>query len=299
MANTKTAWLSAYLYYSPPWESFLVEAVSPFVEDSFRKKFATQFFFIRYFKKGPHIRLRFKGDAKTLATRLKPYLLDYFRTYLAKHPSKSVKSMYLKTGDWFPNNSIQFIAYQPEIQRYGGPLGILLAEEYFEASSYAVLGALRDPIHWAYGKRLGLSLQFHIAFLHASGMTHKELLLFLESLLLSTKRLLKLTTPINDYAKHIRKEKEHVFVQLHSQWIALENNVCFKESWYNEWVKKTGEILHKLKSAEKNNNLRYTKFISILGSYMHMTNNRLGINTVDEPFIAYILRRVLDKIYEK
>ena len=40
-------WLSAYLYYNEPWETFLVEAVEPYVKTVMQTGIAEQYFFIR------------------------------------------------------------------------------------------------------------------------------------------------------------------------------------------------------------------------------------------------------------
>ena len=60
--DAQKQWLAAYLYYSGNWEKFLTNSVKPFVEDILDRKLAEQYFFIRYWERGPHIRLRFKGD---------------------------------------------------------------------------------------------------------------------------------------------------------------------------------------------------------------------------------------------
>ena len=80
MENDKTDktgndfWLSAYLYYHEPWETFITKAVSPFIDKMLEKHLVKRFFFIRYWEKGPHIRLRFQGNKQTIEEKIKPNL---------------------------------------------------------------------------------------------------------------------------------------------------------------------------------------------------------------------------------
>src|SRR5260221_3291373 len=85
------AWLSAHLYYAPPWEEMLVQAIQPFVEGILAKQWANQFFFIRYWERGPHIRLRFKGETNVLEQIAKPELARVFISYCDQKPSQRQK----------------------------------------------------------------------------------------------------------------------------------------------------------------------------------------------------------------
>lgn len=116
---------------------------------------SAQSFFIRYWYGGPHIRLRFRPlecragveahlreylDANAFSSSLDP--VEYYRAY-ARHLETEVPQ-HAATPDWFENGSIQAIPYVPEIDRYGGPNGMPLVENYFVKDSGAVLRMLAD-----------------------------------------------------------------------------------------------------------------------------------------------------------
>ena len=177
--SNRKQWLSTHLYYAEPWEDFLIYGIKPFIEDIKARKLADQFFFIRYWLKGPHIRLRIKGDHHVLKNELKPYLITYFKGFFHQKPSTRKKSAWSKNEkpyqQWLPNNSIQFINYEPETKRYGGKEAIALAEFQFESSSTAVLTVLEENLgSWDYDMAMGYALQLHLSFAFAIGMNLQE-----------------------------------------------------------------------------------------------------------------------------
>jgi thiopeptide-type bacteriocin biosynthesis protein len=105
-------WVSAHLFYAEPWEQMLAASVKPFVEKLVEEKLIDQFFFIRYWEHGPHIRLRLKTDVSRevgVRTRLFPHCNRYFE----EAPSDMRETNRKKDTD-YPNNSVQFIDYEPE-----------------------------------------------------------------------------------------------------------------------------------------------------------------------------------------
>ena len=96
MSKKNTYWLAAYLYYAEPWVDVLVKGLKPFVQDVLEAGRARQFFFIRYWERGPHIRLRFRGDRVELEEKVRPALVRYFEQYYLDHPSKRNDPEWLK-----------------------------------------------------------------------------------------------------------------------------------------------------------------------------------------------------------
>ncbi|MEM6967336.1 MAG: thiopeptide-type bacteriocin biosynthesis protein, partial [Bacteroidota bacterium] len=136
-------WLSVHLYYNEPWEEFLQKALEPYVNTAVQTGIAQQYFFIRYWENGPHIRLRMKGEEEMINTILKPNLEEHFTHYFESKPSRRTEPQYppnfSETLKWFLNNSISYNEYQPEVGRFGGKLGIQIAEKQFMISSKVVL----------------------------------------------------------------------------------------------------------------------------------------------------------------
>ena len=323
-------WIGAYLYYPEPWEEFLVHGVKPFVEIVFEKKLVEQFFFIRYWERGPHIRLRFKGNKNRLEKEVKNTLEIFFTKYFEDHPSKRKKSKLYKKlpakQQWFPNHSIQHIEYKPEIARYGGPAGVLIAEEQFEASSRAVLSILEESEAWNYEQALGYAIQLHLSFAFAMSMDLMQAKQFYSHIFqdwfvrsyrlrkdISEEGLTKYRDSTLKAFEEIFNNQKSTLISYHKAlWRALEKNIEFEQNWLNNWLNEMTIISNKLKKAQKEHKLIFLKrFVpnskinvsetnqilwAILGSYVHMTNNRLGILNRDEAYLGYLIKRSLQNI---
>jgi thiopeptide-type bacteriocin biosynthesis protein len=326
MSSTNGTWLGAHLYYAEPWEKFLVEAVHPFVVEVVSKKLAEQFFFIRYWERGPHIRLRLKGERYALEHELKPWLESFFLEYFHRCPSRrdEVKNRDNLPSDrsWYPNNSIQSVRYEPEIDRYGGSESIVIAERQFELSSRAALCLFNEYPDWDYDRALGSAIQLHLAFAYAVGMSLNEARLFYSQVFGSWFRLF-LAPPDPDvqsqpelilkaFEESFDKQKPVLAPFHQALWNALNEKANFEKEWMNTWIKEMKTIGSQLKECQESRHLSFPAGLKadphvfvpesnqalwfILESYVHMTNNRLGILNRDEAFLGYLISRCLDCI---
>lgn len=115
-------WLYAKLYTgTASADEVLEEIVAPLVASE--EKSSRGWFFIRYGDPHWHVRLRLRGDPKRLATKAIPAL-------------SKLTAPLLRDGRV---SRLQLDTYERELERYGGPDGIELAEALFEADSVAVL----------------------------------------------------------------------------------------------------------------------------------------------------------------
>jgi thiopeptide-type bacteriocin biosynthesis protein len=122
-------WLYAKIYAgSAAVDRILVDVVAPVVEKAMSHGGADNWFFIRYKDPNNHIRLRIKGQPKRLLDDVLPGLMSALGPLVA---DRKVRSVQLDT-------------YDREIERYGGGVGIELAERIFQADSEAVFSILRD-----------------------------------------------------------------------------------------------------------------------------------------------------------
>ena len=108
MNENQPQWFAVYLYYAEPWDELLINAVRPFVNEMMNAKLADQYFFIRYWEKGPHIRLRFKGIPEKLNHEIRPRLIRHFENYYNSKPSQRIDPEWTRNlpidQKWFPNN---------------------------------------------------------------------------------------------------------------------------------------------------------------------------------------------------
>ncbi|CAN5826406.1 thiopeptide-type bacteriocin biosynthesis protein [soil metagenome] len=333
MNQNNEDWLSCHLFYTGNWDTFLTHQVKPFVDKVINQKQAGQFFFIRYWERGPHLRLRFKGEKEILENIVKPDLEKFFQDFFEKNPSHREASGENNSqhddAQLLPNNSIQFISYEPELERYGGKEGVPISEKHFESSSKAVLSILDENRDWDYDKGMGVAIQMHLSFANAIGMNLEDAKHFYSGIFLAwvylsydwnnlskEEHLKKQEIVISAFEDQFEKQKS-VLVQYHEAiWEALEGKEEFEEPWLNKWIQDIALTAKEINAAEENNQLVFPhddmitntwgdipaekrRKWYIYGSYVHMTNNRLGILNRDEAYLGYLIKRSLEAMSEE
>jgi thiopeptide-type bacteriocin biosynthesis protein len=265
--NSNNEWLSTYIYFNEPYYTFLTAKIYPFIKKIVMVNKDVQYFFIFYVdSRGEHVRLRFKLGEKN-KEEVKKQIIYAFSKY-----------------------KIRFVAYKPEVKRYGGYAGVKIAEKLFEASSQVVLSFLADIPNCNYEQALGLAMQLHLAMLSSFGMDKKETKEFFihHDTKLSLKTL----------EENSKRQPESLLQKLSYVWTACQNGVTFDVSWFNTWISNTKIIGDELKVAYNKkelkiakNPLHKNKLWSLYESYIHMTNNRLRISHIDELQINYNLKK--------
>ncbi len=120
-------WLYAKLYGGvSSADRVLLETVAPLVREALASGAADRWFFIRYADPEAHVRVRLHGSPERLLGEVLPALHAALVTPLAEGRL------------W----KVQLDTYEREVERYGGPEGVRVAEEIFEADSEAVLAIL-------------------------------------------------------------------------------------------------------------------------------------------------------------
>jgi thiopeptide-type bacteriocin biosynthesis protein len=125
-------WLYVKLYTGmAAADQVLREVIAPLRDEALGTGAADRWFFIRYSDPDWHVRLRFHGKAERLCGELLPAL------------DAAVKPLLQDGTLW----RVQLDTYEREAERYGGALGIELAEQFFQVDSQAVLELLEllDP----------------------------------------------------------------------------------------------------------------------------------------------------------
>jgi len=319
MKTINKQWISAHLYYNKPLSQFLKDAVFPFVDDMKNHPSISHYFFIRYWEKGPHIRLRFlvkSDDITAIKKRLEVHFNDFFNEF----PSQRT----FEEGNWYPNDSVQWIPYEPEIERYYGPNGVAVSEKQFQPSSEAVKEIISAHKMWDYEYALGAAIQLHLGFAYAIGFSLREASEFFnfcferwfprayyfnEKKVTREELFERKKATLISFNQNFDEQKSLLITNIATIWNGLSKNEEFQNEWLNQWVRESKTIHSELKYLAKKGSLTYPNLdVSkehtyqsqpqwpLLDSYIHMTNNRLGLFNRDESFISYLLQRGLKEI---
>lgn len=293
-------WLSVHLFYTK-FDFLLINGIKPFIDDLKRQKKIESYFFIRYWENGPHIRLRLKISLHN-KERIKTEINDYFSEFFITYPSERSYN----PANNFPNNSVQYIEYIPEIDRYGGEYAILEAEKHFEQSSNAVLELMAEG-SWSFNIAQAKVLQLHILFLEAINISQQNKNLMLDRMAKSPwrNRAQKIVGEIdmidNVLERQYNKNKnalKNMFLQL-KELTNSENemiNYPILNQFYKD-IKKTDQKLNELARSKK---IEFTvsdselQRINLYPSYLHMLNNRMGLKNHDEIYMSFIMVHLYD-----
>ncbi len=319
-------WLAAYIYYSEPWDKLLVEGIKPLADDIIESGLAEKYFFIRYWEKGPHIRLRFYGDEQTLDSQVKPKIETWIKSWLAANPSThDLPEGYTNIPEeqgWYPNNSIQWIAYEPETERYGGPHALPFGESHFHANSDAVLSVMEEAAEWNYDQALGTAIQMHLSFANALGLEKEDAAEFfswifngwlpmaIPPLTPEDRREEAFKGVLQAFESQYDQQKDSLVPFMDAFWEALTDEESFDEIWLNNWISSLKELKDQLYSLDEEGLVEFpgdrmepgsgntqvsekVRFWSIYVSYVHMINNRLGVKNRDEGYLGFLLRKGL------
>lgn len=147
-------WLSFHIYcgrdlYGPEIDQLLVDVVEPLNRNLRADGAVDRFFFVRYNDPDCHLRLRFRVQDVSGADGIA----------LPDGTSFSIEQKVRRAVHAFDALArVQRIDYEPELQRYGGPQGIDIAEEHFHHSSQVALQLIAATLDNGRPQRLGKTL---------------------------------------------------------------------------------------------------------------------------------------------
>lgn len=300
-AMKKNSWLSTYLYSSDSQDDFLQTEVSEFLKKINDWPWIKQYFFVRYWENGLHIRLRFNGDSHRLEMTLKPYIQNYFEYNQSKEtaPSENIR-----------RNIIRFVEYVPETDRYGGKDAVKVCERQFHLSSRVVLRIMVSSNPWSYEMALSSAIHLHVLFVRAVGLNVAQSKKFFELVLkkwFSRSMAIVIEenrsgTAFRAFEEVYRFHKDSLMKRVLSIWYANSDDL---ESVIKEWYIENVNLIARLQpmicisTVEKRDvsNLG-DKCWNVYESLVHMTNNRLGILNRDESYLGFVLMKCFSELDE-
>ncbi|MET7464710.1 thiopeptide-type bacteriocin biosynthesis protein [Nonomuraea sp. NPDC005501] len=151
-------WVSAHVFYHENLDALLTDAAGPLIAELAGRGLAEDAFFLRYWDGGPHLRFRALPTDPAHRAEVERVITERFEKYLAENPAGRSMSRqdYAAVGEalarWeglpghtaqlAPNNSVAFIPYRREHDRYGTGASMEAVERHFTESSRIALGLL-------------------------------------------------------------------------------------------------------------------------------------------------------------
>ena len=157
-ARHESEWISAHAFYQDELDLLVTGVVDPLARLLVERDLAREFFFLRYWDGGSHMRLRVLPTRQADRSEIEAIVTGHFGTFLARNPSpdrvgqaeyaRMARSLAEResvteySAILCPNNSVAFVPYRREHERYGTGRSVQAVERHFADSSRIALAVL-------------------------------------------------------------------------------------------------------------------------------------------------------------
>lgn len=255
-------WLYAKLYTGVAnSDRLLLDVIGPVIAQFGAEEWFRSWFFIRYADPNHHLRFRVHGNPEQLLGLVIPAIQERVAGFLS---SGAVSKLQLDT-------------YSPEYARYGGPLGVRLAERVFHADSQSVLALLPTLPNKSDSRlRRLVTIMGMDRLLLDFGLTVSERAKLLQSILSTTARGqfgsdANATAAVRSQSASYRAERqliEGIVEQRMLEGLDAARSVFAARS------RSMLKIAEDMKAAETTGGLR-RPLLQVLPSFLHMHANRV------------------------
>ncbi|MBC1492763.1 hypothetical protein HCI99_13140 [Listeria booriae] len=258
-------WVSfhAYIHDYHLLDQYLSKEFNQFLDE--HKKMYDEYFFIRYWLGGPHVRLRVKTNKMFNQADFFNFFQESVTRFLAKskiqlvdpatfYSKEMLEGEGIKEVFWKRNGDVEIDQYQPELSRYGGIGNIEIAERMFRISSDLARHVNSKPFH----TRLYIAVDLY-------------------------------------YFSFLQLSIDICFVsQQYSEMWSTYNSSISDNSSIRKIVEQRGNYIDNHKESLLKAYSQYLKNLSncpksTIFSQIHMTNNRMGVNPEFEYWITKYL----------
>jgi len=325
--NSQSSWLSLHVHYNSDPHWLLKDGIAPAIRALQEQDLVNQYFFIRYWEQGPHVRLRLRSPAEkhhesreVAESMIGDYLRrrpsvfrfptrnmppSFSRLFIAEYGEQELQRKYGDDGQipFAENNHIAQVPYSPEYQRYGGDHGVAIAERHFEVSSDHVLRCLATENGHDFRVILGRGYRLMLYTCLALLPIRSGQLRFLDNYQHQWNSLIgSLSDVVGLQFDRKYKASKPALDRSTSACVQLVEGLNEGRPEEREWFTHVQSLRRELEDAFTRGLLRVPEGVDtieqvihyLIPGYIHMTNNRLGISIADEVYMAYIMRRSLN-----
>ena len=283
-------WLTAYLFfedhvYSEAADRVIREVVAPLARSC--RPDAVRWFFLRYGEEGSHVRLRFLAPGPVLEETIWP------RVTAAAAASELVVRATRER-------------YEPEVERYGGPWGLALAEELFHHQSETALALLEKIPPGTRPQRLGKGLLAMLVLLFLYRGERRAAAWLARSYGADYLRIWARNADeqeqwLRTFQEAFDRQADRLAGYVESAWEALESGGELTPE-LDVYRRDMDDGARRLRELFDQGRLRLDGRAAadwdecvdwIVPSYVHMMNNRLGVSVQEESYLSVLIAGTL------
>lgn len=291
MSRDGTRWLSIHLHFrghmfGAEADRVLLDDVAPWLDAWRKDSLFESFFFIRYELGGPHIRLRLLPRDSSCHEVLERQIRE-----------KAAASPRIE--------AVRPQAYEPELDRYGGPAGLGPSEAHFEASSVAALRMLAKINPQDRPARLGKAMLAQLVLLHGLLPERDRAAALIQAFGTSYLRH-RAGDPqrqqqwLDEFQRGFDRQSDRLAAYVEVAWSALEDGDPLTPELDDlrsslvttrsqlQAAAGRGELLAGEDPADWPSCVGW-----LLPSYLHMTHNRIGADLREEIYLAVLIEKTL------
>jgi thiopeptide-type bacteriocin biosynthesis protein len=314
-----TRWLGAHIFfnagiYTGECDHVVLDVAELFVRRCQAEGWIDGHFFIRYSEFGPHVRLRLHGKKDVIDGIVWPALQEHVRSL---YPDVLMEKP--EGQQWRPEPEVSEaeplrvthlaeIEYEPETDRYGGPLGVRMAERFFEHSSETAYALLHKTSRTERSSRLGKGLLSTVVLMHVFCPTRPRAVAFAKNYGEGYLRAVARSDEgrsawLGAFGSGFDQQAANLGAYVEEVWERMDEDESLSEALdtYVEGLKEVRVRFRELQEAgqlARGPEMPLETFDAAVGaivsSYLHMMNNRLGISIQEESYLAYLAMRALE-----
>lgn len=301
-------WAAVHVFYHGNHDPLVRACIGPALADLREAGTVDRAFFLRYWQGGPHVRVRVRARDQAASDLAADGLATAIEGFLARWPSRlpvdpdafaeaQRRLATLEGRDTdprlHPDNTVIRAAYDPEYGKYGGTVGVAIAEDLFDASSRLVTGLL-DEVARRPGRRLLLGLGILASGLREFGVTEQREFLTAYAGMWSRYAIPGIAEQWPDAMARDRRAAEAcVGAALSGRPpTAIEPWAAALRAARRDLVKAGDRVFGAL-SSPCEASAPDACLTRLMAQYVHTTSNRLGLLPADEAYLASLAASVI------
>lgn len=255
-------------------DAVLLDLVAPLMHRLWQEGLIRRGFFIRYHEGGHHLRVRFCGTHLALCGPVRSLIDASLQAYVAPRQAEP-GPVGMNTGML----SYEYQRYEPEVERYGGSLGLRISEDHFAASSAIALSVLATE-RAGRGSRQSAALVLLRASAQGFQMGSGQRAESFEQFYLRRMALAWRTPPSREGLQQLVPVDPSA-ARGRTLWWPLS------EQWQGSIARTYQALCHLQEQGALS-----TSLPALLSAYIHMLCNRLGIYPREETCLCYLLAQL-------